>query len=264
MRYARLTKDEHRGLHADLRAGQDISTIAARFRVTSETVRYHQKGCAASEARFDDGPPEVLRLDPPRHRAIHRRLESGASIEAVMGEFDLIWSHVLYHQNQHCDFLLPTVATPGEQPPLIVQSKEVIPLTDATKIAVRARIEAGDDLHAIAEDYDYDVTYAQVRAMKAALVRRGKVSVPESPVVTPDAEQAINAAAERCKTERFKPEPESSLFEPTPETAELILSVLKDKRDALMDAYEEARTVHYRQLDALDLVIALWDEGDKS
>ena len=55
-----LTKAEHRQLHHDLRAGRGTQDLAIQYGVRQETIQYHQKACAARDARFDMDPKDIL------------------------------------------------------------------------------------------------------------------------------------------------------------------------------------------------------------
>lgn len=253
IRLARLTKAQHRALHADLRDGLHRTEAARKYHITTQAVRYHQIGCAASEAKFAEND-DAMRLDPFLHLRVHLRIEQGADDDALMAEFGLIWTLIRYHRNQHCDYLLPLPNLTQTKAPQALRSKpkEGPPMTENAMI--RERVRTGDDLHRIAEELD--VPFNRVRAVKAGLAKK-RVTVE---VITGSVEPA----------EPVKEISQAPLSGVAPVVhpdydADHVIRELEDKRAVLTAVFEAAvsdmQVALDHQLDAIDTTIALLTGG---
>lgn len=253
IRLARLTKSQHRALHDELGERTDTE-LAREYRVTEQAIRYHRHGCAATDAQFSwDTHPEGTPLDPAAHARLHRALERGASDEALMEQFGIMWTLVRYHRNQHCDYLLPRPNVPSPTPPITVRpkSKEAIPMkTTAQSVSnadIRQRINAGEPLHAIAEALD--VPFTRVRAIKAGMTRRAQRTLTDviRSAKAPDAQDNFVSAA-------------------VPSAIEGVMA-LEAKRQALVEAYDAQvatmKETLAQQIAVLDQAIDLLAEGSK-
>lgn len=58
-----LSKAEHRQLHHELRQGIDPQVLASKYGLRRDRIQYHQKACAARDARFDTDPKDALQHD---------------------------------------------------------------------------------------------------------------------------------------------------------------------------------------------------------
>lgn len=232
-RLSRLTKADHRALHEDLRAGMPLDTLGKKYHMSAQAVRYHQH-CAATDAKFTwDDPHESVQIDPTVHRKLHGWLEAGVTDEAAMRQFNLPWTIIRYHRNQHCDYLLPQPNVQQKPCPIVFRAKtKEEPPMEVTNQEIRAAIETNEDLHAIADRLS--VPYTRVRAIKAGMTRK-----------------------QRKQDTAASPTPTSNV-EATPLAA---LVALRAKRGAIVAEWESATAAllaqRDHQLDVLDEAIAI-------
>lgn len=89
--------------------------------------------------------------------------------------------------------LLTVAIGPKPEPRKETMPVNLTPIPAVDNATIRARIEAGEDLHAVATALG--VNYARVRAVKAAMERAKKRAAPPVPQAAADAQEAEDADA---------------------------------------------------------------------